>query len=107
MPADGAAVRQGVVLAQDERDLVAGQEPVRVAHHPGARAGQACAHPVLQGRRVPDQVEPRAAAEAGRLDELARESDEGLPRQGHVPDGLRACDGHDSDGLDADYDRLN
>ncbi len=38
---DRAAVRQGRVLAQAERDLRAGPHAVRLAHHPGARAGQA------------------------------------------------------------------
>ena len=37
---DGARVRQGRLRAQDRRDLAAGEDPVRLAHHPGARRRQ-------------------------------------------------------------------
>jgi len=104
---DGSAVRQGLVLPQDGRNVGAGQERLRLPHHPGSRADQARPHPDVQGSRVADQVEPRPAAEADRVVELARQGEEGLQRQGLVPDGLRAGDHDDSDGFDADHDRLS
>ena len=49
---DRPAVRQGRVLAQDERDLAAGAQRRRLAHHPGARRRQARTHADLRGGQV-------------------------------------------------------
>ena len=57
---------------------------------------------------VKSQIEANLASQQKQtaLAGVAREDDEGLQGQGHVPDGLRAGDDHDADDARTDDDRL-
>ena len=54
-----AGVRQGSVRAQDERDLDADQDAVRLAHHPGAR--RRCKAATTEAARAGQGADPAEA----------------------------------------------
>ena len=97
---DRRGLRQDGVRAQDERDLRPRAHAVRLAHHSGARAGQARRGHAAQERRGVDPHDPALDEEADRRADLVRQGAEGLRLEDRLPDGLHAR----GDDLDAGDD---
>ena len=101
---DGSAVREGRARAQGQRDLAAGQDPVRLAHHRGPRAAQRPeAHPAGE-READDPRHARRPEALRRRHEVARRPQAGVRGQDRVRLRLRtpghvARRGYDRDRL--------
>jgi len=88
----GRTVRQGCVRAEDERDLAAGQDPVRLARDPGAERDQARGEDAREAGRTPDPAAAAADEAQRRRQRLGEGPAEGL-LQGladQVPGRIRA-----------------
>ncbi len=71
-------VREGRLLAQGRRDLPAGEDPVRLAHHHGRHhAGE---DDLVRRREGPDRPDPALAEAPGRVHEVVHRRAEGLGR---------------------------
>ena len=100
--ADRVGLRQGRVRARDEQDLRAGQDRVRLPHHPAGQRHQGRDDDAAEGRQVADPPAARADGEEPDDDRLARGSEGGLRGQGRLRGRLQpAAGGHDGN----DHDR--
>ena len=92
----GAAVREGRLLDQGERDLEAGALAVRLAHHRGARARSSRDAREADAARAGEGGDPAAAPLPGQAEgdgQVARRDQEALLQADRLPGGLRAAAG--------------
>ena len=85
-----ARVRQGRVRAQDRRDLEAGQDPVRLAHHPGDATTKPRQGDALREGQGGDPATAAPAEADRRSRQVARRGEEGVRVEDVVRDGPRA-----------------
>ena len=90
---DRGAVRQGSVRAEEERDLEAGEDRVRLPHHPAAQRHQGCEGHAAEGRQGVDPPAAGADEEERGDDEVGRRAEEGLQGQDHVRSRLQSAAG--------------
>ena len=81
---DGGSVRPDGVPAEEERDLEAGEDRVRLPHHPADRRCQAGQGDAAEGRQGLDPPAAGADEEERGDDEVGRGAEEGLRGQGLV-----------------------
>ena len=105
---NGAALRQGRLLDQDERGLQAGALAVRLAHHRGHRPDQAGparqADPVRSGEGEHSPAAPLDEPER-RDEQVARRGQEVVLQADRLPGGLRAASGPGSLQDQEEHDR--
>ena len=94
---DRGAVRQGGVRAEEERDLEAREDRVRLPHHPGAQRYEAGEGHAAEGRQGVDPPAAGADEEERGDDEVGRRAEEGLQGQDLVRRRLQSAPGRHRD----------
>ena len=90
---DRGAVRQDGVRAEEERDLEAGEDRVRLPHHPAAQRRQGCEGHAAEGRQGVDQPAAGSDEEERGDDEVGRRAEEGLQGQDLLRSRLQSAAG--------------